>query len=121
MFGPSRAMFPRVIRIGSWSPPKPVNDRSVAMTAVGRLRVLTTLLLYVLLAGGGAALAASHPDSLKLPDSALEPMSWAQLDGWSYDDHAAAFSVFVASCAPLLKGAKPIAETKRMSEALTAV
>ena len=49
------------------------------------------------------------------------PRSFCELDGWSSDDHAAAFSVFLASCRPLLKGAQPIPETKLMSEALAAV
>jgi membrane-bound lytic murein transglycosylase A len=88
------------------------------MTAAGRLRLLTILFVF---AGCGAAMAASDPEPLKLPDSALEPLAWGQLDGWSSDDQAAAFSVFLASCRPLLKGAKPIPETKPMSEALTTV
>jgi peptidoglycan lytic transglycosylase A len=89
------------------------------MTAAGRLRLLT--IVFVLFAGCGAAMAASQPEPLKLSDSALEPLNWAQLDGWRSDDHAAAFAVFLASCRPMLKGAKPIPETKSMSEALGAV
>src|ERR1700693_3814935 len=99
MSGLSRATSPRVIPIGSWSPPKPVNDRSVAMTAPGRLRLLT--IVFVLVAGCGAAMAASDPEPLKVPESALEPLGWGQLDGWNADDQAAAFSVFLASCRPL--------------------
>ena len=89
------------------------------MTAPGRLRLLT--LVFVLVAGCGAARPASNPDPLRLPDSALEPLGWDALDGWRSDDHAAAFAVFLASCRPLLKGAKPIPETLLMSEALAAV
>src|SRR5437016_7734563 len=89
------------------------------MTAAGRLRLLT--IMFVLAAGCGAAMAASNPEPLKLSDSALEPLNWGQLDGWTSDDHAAAFAVFLASCRPLLKGANPIPETKSMSEALAAV
>src|SRR6266542_1388762 len=101
MSGPARAISPRAIRIGSWSPPKPVNDRSAAMTAPRRLRLPT--LVLALFAGSGATVAASAPESLKLTDSALEPLGWNQLDGWNRDDHAAAFSVFLASCRPMLK------------------
>src|SRR5262249_9544297 len=120
MSGPSRAMSPRVTPTGNWSPPKPVNERSAAMTAaIGRLRLPT--ILSVFLAGCVAAAMAGEPPSFRLADAALEPLAWTQLDGWGSDDHAAAFSVFQASCAPLLKGAKPIEETKRMSEALRAV
>jgi membrane-bound lytic murein transglycosylase A len=88
------------------------------MTAAGRPRILPILL--VLVAGCGAAMARSA-DTLKLPDAALQPLGWGELDGWGSDDHAAAFSVLLASCRPLLNGAKPIPETKLMSEALTAV
>src|ERR1700694_2047533 len=119
MSGRSRATSPRVTPMGSCSPPKPVNDRSVAMTAPGRLRLLT--FVFVLVAGCGAARPASNPDPLQLPDSALEPLGWGALDGWRSDDHAAAFAVLLASCRPLLKGAKPIPETQLMSEALAAV
>ncbi len=89
------------------------------MTALGRLRLPTVA--FVIVAAGSAAVAASSLDPLKLPDSALQPLGWSELDGWGADDHAAAFSVFLASCRPLLKGAKPIPETKPMSEALAAV
>src|SRR5262249_37129614 len=119
MCGPSRAMSPRAIRIGSWSPPKPVSDRSAAMTAALRLRLPTVLL--ALLAGSGIAFGASALEPLKLSDASLEPLGWHELDGWRSDDHAAAFSVFLASCRPLLKGAKPFPETKAMSDALSTV
>ena len=89
------------------------------MTAAGRLRLLT--IVFVLVAGCGAAMPASDPEPLKLPDAALEPLNWGALDGWNADDHAAAFAVFLASCRPILKGAKPIPETKPMSDALATV
>src|SRR5260370_17479146 len=100
MSGGSRSLSHRVIPIGSWSPPKPVNDRSVAMTAAGRLRLLT--IMFVLAAGCGAAMAASNPEPLKLSDSALEPLNWGQLDGWTSDDHPPALPAFLARCPPLL-------------------
>src|SRR6266568_4024638 len=56
MCGRSRGIFPRAIRTGSWSLPKPVNDRSVAMTALGRLRLPTVA--FVIVAACSAAVAA---------------------------------------------------------------
>ena len=41
-------------------------------------------------------------DPLNIPDTELEPVKWANLDGWSADDHAAAFATFLASCKPFL-------------------
>jgi hypothetical protein len=45
----------------------------------------------------------AQPDPLRLSDSALEPTQWDALKGWAADDHAAAFTTFVASCRPLLR------------------
>jgi membrane-bound lytic murein transglycosylase A len=59
------------------------------------------LLALVLLAGPAFAEPARNP--LKLPDTALEPIAFAGLDGWAADDHAAAFVTFRASCAPMLR------------------
>jgi membrane-bound lytic murein transglycosylase A len=39
---------------------------------------------------------------LKLfPDSQYEPVEWTDLDGWTSDDHEAAFATFLASCRAL--------------------
>jgi len=40
---------------------------------------------------------------LRIPDTVLEPTSFAALDGWDADDHAAALATFRASCQPILK------------------
>jgi peptidoglycan lytic transglycosylase A len=55
---------------------------------------------------------------MKLPDAALEPLRWSDLDGWASDDHVAALNGFLASCRPILNGAKPLPETLLMSTAL---
>ena len=36
-----------------------------------------------------------------LPDTQYEPVEWADLDGWTSDDHAAAFAAFLGSCRTL--------------------
>ena len=89
------------------------------MTAALPLRL--PIVLLALLAGSDVAFGGSALEPLKLSDTSLEPLGWHELDGWRSDNHAAAFSVFLASCRPLLKGAKPVPETKAMSEALTTV
>src|SRR5580698_6781580 len=38
---------------------------------------------------------------IKFPDTQYEPVEWADLNGWTADDHAAAFSTFLASCKAL--------------------
>jgi membrane-bound lytic murein transglycosylase A len=57
-------------------------------------------------------------EPLKLPGSALEPIDWGTLDGWTVDDHAAAFATFLASCRPLLRTMLPKGETRPMYFAL---
>jgi membrane-bound lytic murein transglycosylase A len=64
-------------------------------------------LAAALILSAGAALAEPAPGPLKLPDTALEPVAFGDLDGWAADDHALAFSTFRASCAPLLRRAAP--------------
>jgi membrane-bound lytic murein transglycosylase A len=56
--------------------------------------------------------------SLKLPDSALEPVDWDALSGWAVDDHAAAFATFLSSCRPLLRTVLPSSDTRPMYLAL---
>jgi membrane-bound lytic murein transglycosylase A len=56
----------------------------------------------------GTALAqAVDVDPLKIPDTQLEPVTWASLDGWAGDDHAAAFATFMTSCRPFLANKQP--------------
>src|SRR5262245_33664587 len=47
---------------------------------------------------------ASVQEPLKLAGSQLEPVKWAELAGWSTDDHLAAFAAYQASCQALRKG-----------------
>jgi membrane-bound lytic murein transglycosylase A len=51
----------------------------------------------------GAAAADHGPGPLKIPNAALEPAGWDDLDGWAGDDHARAFATFYASCRPIVR------------------
>jgi membrane-bound lytic murein transglycosylase A len=53
------------------------------------------------------------PGPLTIPNAALEPATWNDLDGWSGDDHASAFSTFYASCRPIVRGGVLRAEPAR--------
>jgi hypothetical protein len=44
-----------------------------------------------------------EPEPLRLPNTAIEPIEWDALNGWTADDHAAAFATFLTSCRPLLR------------------
>jgi membrane-bound lytic murein transglycosylase A len=47
--------------------------------------------------------STAQPEPLRLRDTAIEPIEWNDLKGWSADDHVAALATFVASCRPLLR------------------
>ncbi|HML12947.1 MAG TPA: MltA domain-containing protein [Xanthobacteraceae bacterium] len=72
-----------------------------------------------LILGAGAAAAEPARGPLRLPDAALEPVAFADLDGWAADDHAKAFAAFRASCAPLVRSRAP--DERPLAAALVAV
>jgi membrane-bound lytic murein transglycosylase A len=39
----------------------------------------------------------------KIPNTAIEPLEWADLDGWTDDDHKSAMTTFQASCRPIVR------------------
>jgi hypothetical protein len=55
------------------------------------------------------------PGPLKIPDAALEPVGWDDLDGWAHDDHASAFAAFYASCRPIVRAYAFRAESRHRS------
>src|SRR5581483_7616487 len=52
--------------------------------------------------GAVSPLAAREPALIKFPNSQYEPAAWGDLDGWTADDHAAAFRTFLTSCKAIL-------------------
>lgn len=71
--------------------------RPAAARRVGlRLLVISVALTVLPLAAWGEG---SGP--IVLPDTQYEPVEWADLDGWTSDDHAAAFAAFLGSCRTL--------------------
>ena len=56
--------------------------------------------------------AASTPSvasgGLNLRNAQIEPLSFASLDGWKDDDHAAAFGTFLKSCGAILNAGKGV-------------
>jgi membrane-bound lytic murein transglycosylase A len=83
----------------------------------------------MLLAGlAFAGTAAGAPEPLSFPESQLEPLAWATLEGWAEDDHLAAFGTFQASCKSLIRQRKWLerrnreaSDTRPMRAALTDV
>ena len=50
------------------------------------------------------------PGPLTIPNAALEPARWSDLDGWASDDHASAYATFFNSCRPIVRSAALKAE-----------
>jgi membrane-bound lytic murein transglycosylase A len=65
--------------------------------------------------------APRPPGPLKIADTELEPLAFADLAGWAADDHAAAFAAFLVSCRPITRQAPPAAETAPVAAALVPV
>jgi membrane-bound lytic murein transglycosylase A len=86
------------------------------MPMVAYCRVSLLLLLIIGLAGTAAR--GAEPEPLKFPDTQYEPVDWADLDGWTSDDHAAAFATFLASCRALTVKQRPMPEVMPITEAL---
>jgi membrane-bound lytic murein transglycosylase A len=61
------------------------------------------------------------PGPIRFSDTRFEPVAWDELDGWAADDHAAAFAAFMASCRPLVAGAKGSRDTRPVYSALVEV
>jgi len=74
----------------------------------GRLRC-PTVLVFLLLSWAcvAAPSRAAEYGVFRVPEAALEPVAWGDLDGWAADDHAAGFSAFLASCRALLPNPDP--------------
>jgi membrane-bound lytic murein transglycosylase A len=52
------------------------------------------------------AAASTQADALNLRNAQLQGLSFSALDGWTDDDHAAAFSTFLKSCRAILNANK---------------
>jgi membrane-bound lytic murein transglycosylase A len=83
-------------------------------TCFGRSAVATLWLL------GAVAAQGQTLDPLNNTDTQLEPVTWADLDGWADDDQAAAFGTFLTSCKPFL-ARKRVTDTRPIYGALREV
>jgi membrane-bound lytic murein transglycosylase A len=85
-------------------------------------RVFCLFVLLIALAGHATAARSAESQPIKFPDTQYEPVDWADLDGWASDDHAAAFSTFLASCRALTAGKqRPARDATSIGEALAVI
>jgi membrane-bound lytic murein transglycosylase A len=64
-----------------------------------------------------AIVVDTGPEPLKIPNAALEPARWSDLDGWARDDHASAFATLSASCRTIVRAAAFRAEQSHAHDA----
>jgi membrane-bound lytic murein transglycosylase A len=62
--------------------------------------------------------SAAAPRPFKIPDAALEVVTWSDIEGWAQDDHAEAFAAFVASCQAVVRRNAADDDERPMSDAL---
>ena len=55
----------------------------------------------------GVAPRQESAEPFKLANSQLEPVKWAELEGWAAEDHVAALDAFQMSCQPLRRIKRP--------------
>jgi membrane-bound lytic murein transglycosylase A len=55
----------------------------------------------------GVAPRQESAEPFKLANSQLEPVKWAELEGWAAEDHVAALDAFQVSCQPLRRIKRP--------------
>jgi membrane-bound lytic murein transglycosylase A len=113
--GPSAHAAANVQRKPLATPPAIFGPSAHAVTGVERQPQFAPLPPAIF----GPSAAQSQP--LRLPDTALEPIEWDALKGWTADDHAAAFATFLASCRPLLRSSVNAGEKRPMYPALIEV
>ena len=65
------------------------------------------------------ASAPVEPGPLRIQDSQLEPIDFADLPNWADDDHTSAFKTFLASCRPIVRTTAP--DTRPVWPALVSV
>jgi membrane-bound lytic murein transglycosylase A len=61
--------------------------------------------LALWLAAAAGVPAAAH-DAMTFHDAKVEPLTFAQLDGWKTDDQSVAYQAFLKSCSAILQGTK---------------
>jgi membrane-bound lytic murein transglycosylase A len=67
-----------------------------------RLEVARIVFSVALSLTAGAMPAAAADTTLRIPGAQVEPLTFAALNGWQSEDHAAAFGAFLKSCKAIL-------------------
>ncbi len=86
--------------------------------AVTRGLLAIAMLALASSAAFGKRDASYLPPPLRLANSQIEPVAFDAIEGWSEDDHSAAFGAFLVSCDAILKSAKSARAARPLYAAL---
>jgi membrane-bound lytic murein transglycosylase A len=93
---------------------------AAAARARPNVRIAFLASLAAMLGFMGATRASPAGEPWRLPDTALEPVQWSDIEGWAADDHHAAWLAFKTSCRPFLR-VKRLRDTRPVAQALAQV
>src|SRR4029450_2871186 len=93
-----------------------ISVRSIRLFAAATMW-LTGPVIFDLVALDPQARSETTVDPLQIPDSQLEPIQWSELNGWTSDDHGAAFVAFQASC-EVFNRQRQLSDTRAVAGAL---
>jgi membrane-bound lytic murein transglycosylase A len=86
-----------------------------------RRRVLHLVAALIGLAGMATIARSGEQQPIKFANTQYEPVEWANLDGWTNDDHATAFAAFLESCRALSSNRQLGVDATAISDALKAI
>ena len=92
-------------------PPAQAQGGAAGPARVSRVRLLAVGLFIsvVIFLAVQAAAFAEGAGPLVFSDTQYQPVEWGELEGWTSDDHAAAFAAFLGSCRTLQNRRRPSA------------
>ena len=80
--------------------------------------MVRALALALLIASVVQPPARAQAPALTVPDAQLTPITWAELDGWAADDHAAGLDAFLVSCRAIASRTKAVREARTLDKPL---
>src|ERR1700704_6001035 len=136
MFGHLPAILRHAIRTGSWLAREALtNERGIRRYAAAFCVIAAVLSTAPLAAHAARGTHTSHSAGPHLPNPRLvpyprlawpleisgtqyAPVAWADIAGWSEDDHLQAYKAFRVSCRPISAQRKPPADPKALGLSL---
>src|SRR5882757_8698549 len=124
MFGLLPATSPRAIRTGSWleteafTKARGTTRRGASLVVMAAALWLAPQSVYAARPHLAPHLTPPLSWPLEIEGSQYAPIAWADIAGWSEDDHLQAFTAFRISCKPIAALQTPPADPKALGTSL---